>query len=159
MRRIARRECVWPGLLAVTVALAPAWQDPPPPPTPEPPAAPNQTAQVANNLETLAKARVDASARMFDLSWLYYSENRIEAGDVYGYSRLRLIAEQDSAPDKAGRIEAAKGHLERMTKLWNKIARVRKIGFGNTLDVKEAEYYVREAEFWVAREQSWNEQR
>lgn len=142
MRRNPRRSCVWFGLLTVAAALAPAQQDPPPAP-------------VANNLDALAKARVESAAKMFDLAWLYYSENRIEAGDVYGYSRLKLMAEQDVATDKAGHVEAARGHRERMAKLWNKVARVKKLGFSNTLDVNEAEYYFKEAEYWLAREQAW----
>ena len=153
MDRIPRRQRSWPGLLAVVAALAPAPQDPPPPPTP----VGNPEAPAPNNLEVLARARVVSAAKMFDLSWVYYSENRIPAGDVYGYSRLRLMAEQDSAADKAGRVEAARGHRERMAKLWNKVARVKKLGFSNTLDVNEAEYYMKEAEFWLAREQAWDD--
>jgi hypothetical protein len=151
MRRIPRRQCVWSGLLTVLAALAPAPQDPPPPPVPY------QSTPAPNNLEILGKARVATAGRMCDLAWSYYSENRIDAGDVYGYSRLRLIAEQDLASNKAGRVEAARGHLERMAKLWAKVARVKKLGFSNTLDVNEAEYYHKEAEFWLAREQAWED--
>jgi hypothetical protein len=144
MRRVPRRQSVWSGLLAVAAALAPAPQDPAPAPAPAP-----------NNLEVLARARASAAAKMYELSWLYYSENRIDAGDVYGYSRLMLMADQDVATDKAGHVEATRGHLERMAKLWKKVSRVKKLGFSNTLDVNEAEYYYKEAEYWVAREQAW----
>jgi hypothetical protein len=154
MRRVPGRRCVGYGLLTVMAGLAPAWQDPPPPPTPANQEAP---APAPNSLEALGKARVAAAVKTFELSWLYYSENRIDASDVYSYSRLRLMAEQDSAIDKAGRVEATRGHRERMAKLWNKVARVKKLGFSNTLDVNEAEYYLREAEFWIAREQAWDE--
>ncbi len=37
-----------------------------------------------------------------------------------------------------------------MLKLDAKIAKIRRLGFGNSLDVVEAEYYRREAEFWLA---------
>jgi hypothetical protein len=67
------------------------------------------------------------------------------------------MAEQDMATNKAGRVEALRGHLERMAKLWAKVARVKKLGFSNTLDVNEAEYYHKEAEFWLAREQAWED--
>jgi hypothetical protein len=147
MKRIPSRQCVWSGLLAVAAALAPApaQQDPPP------------AAGATNKLEVLAKSRVEIAAKMYELAWLYYSENRIDAGDVYGYSRLMLMAEQDLATDKPGHIKATQGHLDRMTKLWKKVARVKKLGFSNTLDVNEAEYYQKEAEYWVAREEAWEE--
>jgi hypothetical protein len=153
MRRITRRQCVWSGLLAVVAALAPAQQDPPPPPSP---VQANPPAPSPISLEALSRSRVEAAAKTFDLAWVYYSENRIDAGDVYGYSRLRLMAEQDSATDKAGHVEAARAHRDRMERLWRKVARVKKLGFSNTLDVNEAEYYLKEADYWLAREQAWD---
>ena len=83
-----------------------------------------------------------------ELAWLYYSENRIDADKVYRWSRRSRQADLDSATDKAGRVAAAEAHLARMLKLEAKIAKIRKLGFGNSLDVAEVEYYREEADFW-----------
>jgi len=132
-----RRRMVGSALFMLFAALAPApsQQAPPDPPTPE---------AVAG----LAKVRAEAGARAVELAWLYYSENRIDADKVYRWSRRSRQADLDSATDKAGRVAAAEAHLARMLKLEAKIAKIRKLGFGNSLDVAEVEYYREEADFW-----------
>ncbi len=126
------------GLVLMSAALAPA------PPQqqvqPAPPASP----------AALAKVRAEVGAKTFEEAWLYYSENRIDADKVYRWSRRLWEADRDAATDTKGRVGAAEGHLIRMLKLEAKIAKIRQLGFGNSLDVLEAEYYRKEAEFWRA---------
>ncbi len=142
MNAIDRRRCLGLAALALASALAPApVQDPPPPPP----------AQATPDLAALAKARGEAGLKAFDLAWLYYSEDRIGAEKVYRWSRWLLEAGRDESTDKAGRVAIREGHLERMRRLEAKIAKVRQLGFGNSLDVLEADYFLKEAELWLAR--------
>jgi hypothetical protein len=132
-----RSLCI--GLAALLAALAPApatEQDAPPPP-PKDPAG-------------LARLRAEAGAKAFDLAWLYYSENRVDSEKVYRSSRRLLEAQRDAAADGPGRVVAFETHLERMGRLEAKIARIRRLGFGNSLDVLEVDYYRKEADFWLA---------
>ena len=132
-----RSLCI--GLAALVAALAPApatEQDVPPPP-PQDPAA-------------LARLRAEAGVKAFEMAWLYYSENRVDSEKVYRSSRRLLEAERDAAVDGPARVAAFEGHLARIDRLEAKIARIRKLGFGNSLDVLEADYYRKEAEFWLA---------
>lgn len=124
------------GLMAIGAALAPAPQDAPPPP-PQDPAG-------------LARVRAEAGVRAFEMTWLYYSENRVDSEKVYRWSRRLLEAQRDAAADKPGRVAASEAHLERIRKLDAKIRRIRKLGFGDSLDVIEVDYYRKEAEFWLA---------
>ena len=130
------------GLLLVAVSLAPipAQQ---PAPVPDPPAG-------AETPATLARARAEAGTKAYELAWSYYSQDRIDADKVYRWSKRAREADLDAATDKAGRVAAAATHLERMLKLDAKIAKIRRLGFGTSLDVVEAEYYCREAESWLA---------
>jgi len=127
------------GLVLMSAALAPAPPRQQVQPTP-PPATP----------AALAKVRAELGAKTFEEAWLYYSENRIDADKVYRWSRRLWEADRDAATDTKGRVGAAEGHLIRMLKLEAKIAKIRQLGFGNSLDVLEAEYYRKEAEFWRA---------
>lgn len=126
------------GLLTLLAALARRPQDPPP----ALPAAP----QVP---KSLAQIRIDAGRKAYDLAWLYYSENRIPSEKVYRWSRWLLEAEREASGDKAGHVAACEGHLMRIKKLEAKIQRIRKIGFGDSLDVVETDYYRKEADFWL----------
>jgi hypothetical protein len=130
------------GLLTLAAALAPAPQDPPPPPaTPQDPAA-------------LADIRAKAGTKAYDLAWLYYSENRVPSEKVYRWSRWLLEAQREASVDKAGHVAACEAHLERIKKLEFKIRRIRRIGFGDSLDVVEVDYYRKEADFWLAQAKS-----
>ena len=130
------------GLLTLAAALAPAPQDPPPPPT-----APQDPA-------SLADIRIKAGTKAYDLAWLYYSENRIPSEKVYRWSRWLLEAQRDASVDKAAHVAACEAHLERIKKLEFKIRRIRRIGFGDSLDVVEVDYYRKEADFWLAQANS-----
>ena len=140
---------IGPGLILVATALAPAR-----PQDPREPAAGRATPAAPGpmpTLEELARFRAEEGQKTADLAWLYYSENRIDSDQVYRWSRRSWEADRDAATGAAGRIAAAEKHLDRMLKLQAKIARIRQLGFGSTLDVAEADYYVREALFWRAR--------
>src|SRR3954454_13533488 len=133
------RGSLWFGLMTLGVALAPGPQEaPPPPPGPQDPAS-------------LADVRVQAGAKAFDLTWLYYSEKRVDSEKVYRWSRRLLEAQRDASVDKLGHVAACEAHLERIRKLQAKIQRIRRIGFGDSLDVLEVEYYRKEADFWLAQ--------
>ena len=125
---------------ALAVALAPAPQDPPAAPKPRE-AAPRSPAEL----------RVEAGRKVFDLAWLYYSENRIDSEKVYRWSRRLFEAENEASGDQPGRVAAAEAHLARIQRLEAKISRIRRIGFGDSLDVLEVDYYRKEAEIWLER--------
>jgi hypothetical protein len=134
-----RRTSLLLGLAAVATALAPAAQDPAVPPPPPP------------NAESPAQIRLKAALRAYDMAWLYYSENRVTSEKVYLWSRWLLEAQRDASSDKASVVAACQDHLERIKKLEYKIRRIRKIGFGDSLDVVEVDCYRKEAELWLAR--------
>ncbi len=146
MTAAVRRRCFAPACLALAAALAPAPpQDPPPPPPPRPAAEAEKA-----DLPKLALARGEAALKAYDLAWLYYSEDRIDADKVYRWSRRLLEAGRDAATDKAGRVAVCRGHLDRMERIVAKVAKIRKLGFGTSLDVAEVEAYQKEAEYWLA---------
>ena len=95
--------------------------------------------------------RVEAGRKAFDLAWLYYSENRIDSEKVYRWSRRLVEAENEASGDQPGRVAAAEAHLARIQRLETKISRIRRIGFGDSLDVLEVDYYRKEADIWLER--------
>lgn len=144
MPEFARKRSVGAGLALALAALAPA--------------EPEQSARVdppsSQTPASLARVRSEQGIRTYDLAWLYYSENRIDADKVYRWSRRAWEADRDAATDQAGEVRAAEAHLGRMLKLEAKIAKIRQLGFGNSLDVAEVEYYRKEAEYWRANAQA-----
>ena len=147
------------GFALVLAALAPASpQQPvptPPPATPAPaPVAAAARPADADTPASWARARAEAGAKTFDMAWLYYSEDRIDADKVYRWSRRLWEADRAAATTKDERAQASDAHLGRMLKLEAKITKIRRLGFGNSLDVLEAEYYRKEAEFWRAEAQA-----
>ena len=98
-----------------------------------------------------AQIRVQAGIRAYEMAWLYYSENRVDSEKVYRWSRRLLEASRDAALTPAERLTACRDHLDRIEKLEAKVARIRKIGFGDSLDVVEVNYYRREADYWLAQ--------
>ena len=137
------RRSLYLGLLTLGVALAPAPQDPAPQPPPQ--------AQAPAAPLSLAELRVQAGIKAYDMAWLYYSENRIGSDLVYRWSRRLLEAQREASVDKAGQVAACEDHLTRIKKLEAKIRKIRRIGFGDSLDVVEVDYFRKEAEFWVGQ--------
>lgn len=145
------------GGLALTASLAPGPRQDPASPT-RPPATPAQVPGGAGPPQPtraeLAQSRAEAANKAVELAWVYYSENRIDADKLYRWSHRAWEAERDAATDAVGRGVAAEHHLDRMLKLESKIGRIRQLGFGNSLDVAEVVYYVREAYLLRAEAQS-----
>ena len=125
-------------------ALAPA-----PPQEPRPADSP-----VVATPASLARDRAAQGVKTYDMAWLYFTENRIDVDKVYRWSRRAWEADVDAATDQADRVAAAEAHRERILKLEAKIAKIRRLGFGDSLDVEEALYYRKEAEFWIANAQA-----
>jgi hypothetical protein len=125
---------------SLVVALAPAPQEPRP--VPAVPARPDAS---------LAELRIEAGTKAYEMTWLYYSENRVDSEKVYRWSRRLLEAQREANLGREAEVAACQAHLERISKLGAKIDRIRRLGFGNSLDVVENEYYVREAELWLER--------
>lgn len=137
------------GALVLGLTLAPGPQEPGGAPRPGTAAADGERA--APTRAELARSRAEAANRAVELAWVYYSENRINADTFYRWSQRAREAERDAATDAAGRLAAAEHHQDRMRQLEAKVARIRNLGFGNSLDVAEVVYYVREAE-WLREE-------
>ena len=71
---------------------------------------------------------------------------------VYEWSRRWMEAARGTAGDKAGRVAALRGHLERMQDLHKTIAKLYEVGTkgGEAKDLAAASFYVAEAEQWLA---------
>jgi hypothetical protein len=133
-----------PGLLLAILSFAPA----PPEPPPGPPAAipPDQAAA----LVALNQARHRAAQKQFDETWIYYKQARTDAYPVYVWSHFVLQTEFDLSDKKSNQIAALEAHLDRMKKLEDLLKKVRRLGFGQAIEVGAVEYYRIEAEYWLA---------
>jgi hypothetical protein len=124
------------GLLLMLSSFAPA---PPEPDRPPPP-----------DLSPLLEARHRAALKQFEETWVYYKQARTDAFLVYVWSHFVLESEFDLGARKADRIAALEGHLDRMQKLETLVKKVRKLGFGQSIEVGATEYYRIEADYWLA---------
>jgi hypothetical protein len=125
------------GLLLVGVAVAPA---PAPPET-----------EKSTELSALAKARYDAAKIQFEEVWTFYRQSRTESFPVYYWSRLVLDSERELSDKGEDKVAAAQAHLDRMRRLETLVKKVRRLGFGFSVDVKATEYYSLEAQYWLER--------
>jgi hypothetical protein len=132
-----------PGLLMAILSFAPAPPEAPPPPAP---IAPDQAAA----LTALLHARHRAAQKQFDETWIYYKQARTDAFPVYVWSHFVLQTQFDLSDKKADQIAALEAHLDRMKKLDELLRKVRRLGFGQAIEVGAAEYYRIEAEYWLA---------
>ena len=119
------------GLTLDASAFAPA-----PPDTPRKPSA-------------LAEARYKAAVKQFDEVWRYYREDRTESFLTYYWSKIVLEAQQDLSDAEADRIAALEAHLGRIKRLEALVLKVRRLGFGYSIDVGATAYYRLEAELWL----------
>ena len=119
------------GLTLAAFAFAPA-----PPDTPRKPPA-------------LAEARYKAAVKQFDEVWRYYREDRTDSFLTYYWSKIVLESQQALGDAKADRIAALEAHLGRMKRLQALVLKVRKLGFGYSIDVGATAYYCLEAELWL----------
>ena len=122
------------GLLLVITSFAPA----PPEEAPAP------------DFSALLEARYRAAERQFEETWVYYKQARTDAYPVYVWSHFLLQTRYDLSDKKADRIVALEAHLDRMKKLETLVKKVRKLGFGQAIEVGATEYYRIEAEYWLA---------
>jgi hypothetical protein len=106
------------------------------------------------NRSALAQARYRAALKQFDEIWLYYQQSRVESFDVYVWSRLVLDSQQAVSDKQADRVAAFEDHMNRMQKLEALIKKIRRLGFGRSIDVGASEYYRREAEYWFEEARS-----
>lgn len=102
----------------------------------------------------LAVARHRAALQQFEEVWTYYRQSRTESFPVYYWSRLVLDSEREMRDGAESRVASLEGHLARMQRLEALVNRVRRLGFGFSIDVGAARYYRLEAEHWLERERS-----
>jgi hypothetical protein len=124
---------LWLGLALVALSFAPA------PPKNEP------------DLRAMAEARYEKALKQFEETWVYYRQARVEVYSVYAWSRIVLDAQQELSNrrvDVLASLEAHKGRMERLEAL---VKKVRKLGFGQALEVGASEYYRQEAEYFLER--------
>jgi hypothetical protein len=133
----------FPGLLLAIVSFAPAPPDPPPPPAPTPA---DQVAALAG----LLQARHRTAQKQFEETWVYYKQARTDSYPVYVWSHFVLQTQFDLSDKKPDQIAALEGHLDRMKKLEELLKKVRRLGFGQAIEVGAVEYYRIEAEYWLA---------
>ena len=119
------------GLTLAALAFAPA-----PPDTPRKPSA-------------LAEARYKAAVRQFDEVWTYYRQARTDSFLTYYWSKIVLEAQQDLSDAQADRVAALEAHLGRIKRLEALVLKVRRLGFGRSIDVGATAYYRLEAELWL----------
>jgi hypothetical protein len=136
----SRRPALVLGLLLVSASIAPA------------PAPPDQGP--APDLSAMLEARHRAAVDQFEETWVYYKQARSDAYPVYVWSRFVLEARFDMSDKKPDRIAALEAHLDRMKKLEALVKKVRRLGFGQAIEVGATEYYRIEAEYWLAHERA-----
>jgi hypothetical protein len=139
----SRSPAVIPGLLLAILSFAPAPPEAPPPPAPVPP---DQLAAVT----ALLHARHRAAQKQFDETWIYYKQARTDAFPVYVWSHFVLQTQFDLSDKKPDQIAALEAHLDRMKRLEELLKKVRRLGFGQAIEVGATEYYRIEAEYWLA---------
>ena len=121
------------GLALVALSVAPSPQDKAPKHSP------------------LADARLKAALKQYDETWTFYQQSRTGSFPVYYWSRLVFDSQDDLASNKPERMAALEAHLDRMRKLEALVKKVRKLGFGFSIDVGASEYYRIEAERWIEK--------
>jgi hypothetical protein len=133
MRVRVARQVVILGFVLVALSIAPAPQE----------RVPKRSA--------LAEARLKAALKQYDETWTFYKQSRSGSFPVYYWSRLVLDSQQDLATKKSERIAALEAHLARMNELEALVKKVRKLGFGFSIDVGASEYYRIEAQVWLEK--------
>ncbi len=131
-----RRHLLRLGVILGLLSFAPAPEEKPKTPTP------------------LAQARFKAAVKQFNEVWTFYRQSRTDSFPVYLWSRLVLNSERGLSDQPADRVAAAEAHLKRMQALETLVKKVRRLGFGFSIDVGASEYYRIEAEDWLDREKS-----
>ena len=121
---------------------------------PAPPEAkePEKEKAKGPDVVALAEARYRAALRQYEETWTYYRQARTDVQPVYSWSRFVLQAQYDLSDKRANQLAALEAHQARMKKLEALVKKVRRLGFGPSIDVGAVEYYRLEAEYWLAHE-------
>jgi hypothetical protein len=138
-----RALAVFLGLVLMVLSFAPAPPEPPPVPAP-------LSREQVETLAALLAARHRAARKQFDEAWVYYKQARTDAYPVYVWSHFVLQTQFDMTDKKSEQINALEAHLTRMKDLEALVKRVRRLGFGQSIDVGATEYFRIEAEYWLA---------
>jgi hypothetical protein len=131
------------GVVLIGLSFAPAPPEPPPAPAPLP-------REQVEDLTALLEARHRAARKQFDETWVYYKQARSDAYPVYVWSHFVLQTQFDMTDKKSEQINALEGHLTRMKDLEALVKKVRRLGFGQSIEVGATEYFRIEAEYWLA---------
>ncbi len=113
-------------------------------------AAPAEPEVTPAEIHALLDARYKAAVKQYDEMWTFYKQARTDALPVYMWSHFILSTQFDMSERKPDQLAALAGHLERMRKLEALVKKVRRLGFGQSIDVGASEYYRIEAEYWLA---------
>jgi hypothetical protein len=104
------------------------------------------------DLKTLAQVRYQSARELFDETWVMYKRKIQTEGAVYMFSHRLMLSQLECAETITERIEAYRGHLDRMKKMQAIVIKLRDLGFSKKFEVKQVDYFVNEAKYWHARE-------
>jgi hypothetical protein len=109
-----------------------------------------QDHEQANTLERLAKQRVEAARKTYEVLWSNYRDGfRVSNDTLYRWSKRWLAAERDRSKKPADQTAALLAHRNRMADLERLIRNVRRVGQATVDELSAAEYYKTEAEVWL----------
>jgi hypothetical protein len=107
-------------------------------------------AEQAKTLARLAKVRLEAATKTYQVLWQNYREGRRSSDELlYRWSKRWLDAERESHGQPAEQIAALKAHYDRMVELERIIRKVSQAGQGTVNELSAAEFYRTEAELWL----------
>ena len=107
-------------------------------------------AEQAKTLAKLAKIRLDAASKTYQVLWQNYREGRRSSDELlYRWSKRWLDAEREVHAQPAEQVAALKGHYDRMVDLERIIRKVSQAGQGTVNELSAAEFYRTEAELWL----------
>jgi hypothetical protein len=106
--------------------------------------------EAGDKTTALVKAKRDAARKTFEAIWVDYREGRGGMERLYWWSRRWLESDQQLAGEqKAERVTAAQGHLDRMRQLERLIRNLQQSKVATIDEVSAAEYFRLEAELWL----------
>jgi hypothetical protein len=101
-------------------------------------------------LARLAKDRVEAARKTYEVLWSNYREGRRVSDDaLYRWSLRWLEAERQMSKQQPDQTAALLAHRNRMAELERLIRNVRRVGQATVDELSAAEYYKAEAEYWL----------
>jgi hypothetical protein len=107
-------------------------------------------AEQAKALAKLAKTRLEAARKTYQIFWQNYREGQRSSDDLlYRWSLRWLEAERRLSDQQADQVAALKGHYERMVDLERIVRKVHQAGQGTVNELSAAEFYRTEAELWL----------